>query len=54
MIPDGVVVSRPSDPAMQEKISRMTVERYSAEASRQVYREYGDIEAEIKKELGVS
>jgi hypothetical protein len=54
MIPDGVVVARPSDPAMQEKISRMTVERYSAEASRQVYREYGDIEAEIKKELGVS
>lgn len=54
MIPDGIVPSRPADPVMEEKISRMTVERYSAEASRGVYREYDDIRAEVSKELGVS
>lgn len=54
MIPDGVAPSRPADPVMEEKISRLTVDRYSSDASRGVFRDYDEIRAEICKELGVS
>jgi hypothetical protein len=54
MVPEGALPTRPTDPVMEERISRMTVDRYSVDASRGVFRDYDEIRAEICKELGVS
>lgn len=51
MVPDGVMPKRPVDVESEERISKLVVDRYSAEASRGVFRAYEDIRSEIVKEM---
>lgn len=52
MIPDGIAPSRPVDSALEERISQIVVERFSAKVNRGEFANYDDLRAEVIKEIG--
>jgi len=53
MVPNGVMRG-PASESQEQKLAQAVIDRYTAEASHRVIRDYKVIEAEIKKEWGMA